>query len=318
MAVISLNRKGYFFSLTVIIALLLVSVYFASFSNPGQSREAFVSSHRINEVNRFLSALEDDASTGISVASLRTILVFEEHVEDTNSFISPYNRFDEIASELLLNGTFDGEEHSLVNESNMNVWVDNIERLGYLGVDLEFEEMNAGLYQDDPWHVKAFFEYRVIARDEFTSSKWNKSVRVEASHPIARFADPVYIVGSRGSYSQNFRKHESPVFPGDLAVHVNEKYYISTSDAPSFLQRFTGMDETSEFGVESLVNIPALSEVGYLREGRSIVDTVYFSTDDHLTCSASQAHPGHGIPEWVILDHQNALKYGVECPENDD
>jgi hypothetical protein len=321
MAVNRLNKKGYFFSLTVMIALLLVSVYFAAFSNPGQTRESAVSSHRISEVNRFLVAIEEDAKTAIHVASLRTILVFEEYIQENSAYIDPAQfgagNIEVLAQDLLLRGELGGESPDLIIGSNMGVWAENIMEFGYLGVNLEFSDVSAGLYQEDPWHVKAFYEFRLVAFDAFTNSTWDKPVRVEATHPIMRFLDPIYFVESRGTYYQNYRRHDiEPDFPLDLGFHVQEKYYINAVNAPSFLQRFTGMNGVSIYGLESLVNVPALSEVGYFREG-SIVDRIYFSSSNPPSCNARQVTGIDSIPSWVVLDHANAPKYGVNCPVSD-
>ncbi len=316
MAINRLNKKGYFFSLMVIMALLIVSVYFAAFTNPGQSRDASVSSLRINEINRFLTALEEDAKTGISVASLRTLLAFEERVQSSSSFISPdeygASTLNELAMELMINGTLGGVDHPLVEDSNMGIWAKNMEEFGYLDVDLDFTNLRAGLYQDDPWHVKAFFEFNIFARDNFTDSTWNKPVRVEAVHNITKFEDPVYTVGTLGSYRQSFKMPIPNVnFPDDLAAHVSGKNYINSMDAPSFLNRIVGDMSASEFGVESLVYVPDLP-AAYQRE-KSMVDRIYFSTNNPQWCNANQQQDVTA-PEWVIIDADNAPTYGFGCP----
>ena len=291
------NRKGYFFSLTVIILLLLSALYFSVMTSPGHSREAAVASQRINEVDRFIRAMERDASTGVNVASFRAILAMHNYTRDNGYFSQ--DGFDDVVSGLILEGYLYGVMPSVMEESHMVEWMDRyVQTASMLGLELEFSDYDAGLYQEEPWIVKAFFSANITVTDDFTSSTWNKRMHAVSSHNITKFFDPLYTVETDNRFEQRIR-----VSPDPEGLHLG--FYVANNDAPGFLERFTGLQEG--FGIESLVDVPELASVGVVRSGRPTNDWLFFSNTPFVECQVQ------GEPSWFIIDSDTQGLYGVTC-----
>ena len=92
--------------------------------------------------------------------------------------------------------------------------------------------------------------------------------------------------------SHYFRRKHKHNF---LLNHTLSSYYRSHTDAPSFLNRLQGNLSASQYGIESLVNLQKLSSQGVPTQQKTVVDYIYFSTQN-------PAHNGvSGMPSWFRL-----------------
>ncbi len=299
------SRKGYFFSLTVILLLLLVSAYFSSMSSPGNSERTLVASQRINEVNQFLSSVKRDAQTALSVASYRAFLSVDRDILRVDGYV--HDDFDDIFEELVINGTLHGNNVSLMNYSSINEWVRKMTSVAdQLIIRINFSDLEVVAFQESPWYVSVSLFGTVNVSDDFTDSSWSEPLLIVTAFPINDFFDPVYSVGSDQRYFQRF-KRSNYTFSDELMLHIFNHTYIASNFSPGFLQRIQGnFSGPNLYGVESLVDVPALDAVGVVFNA-SIIDWQYFEKDNDSLCHAE------GFPFWVVVDESQNSTYNVSC-----
>lgn len=299
------SKKGYFFSLTVILLLLLVSSYFSSMSTPENSKKSLVESQRIYEVNRFISSVERDAQTALTVASYRAFLAVDREIIRKSGYVT--SDFDSIFEELVVNGSFKGDNVSLMNISSINEWVKKVSLVAnQLVININFSEFKINVFQEDPWFVSISLLAVMNVSDDFTKSSWSKPLIVVTTIPINNFFDPVYSVGSNQRYFQRFRK-SNQTFSEGLMKHIFNHSYIASNFSPSFLQRIQGnFSGPDYYGVESLVDVPLLETVDLIYNA-SIIDWQYFEEQNDSLCHAN------GFPLWIVIDAAQNITYNVSC-----
>ena len=301
----ALNRKGYFFTLTVLLLIVLVSFSLVALRDPGFSRDADVKNTRIVEIGRFIDAIEHDAQTALGIAAFRAFLALDEEMRLTNSYIP---NLDLYLEELILNGTLNKESVELLEISSMGEWLTKTTRLAdYLGVSLLLENQSIHAYQKDPWFVLVDYSARLIVTDTFTNARWNQSILITSELPITHFFDPLYTIETDQRYTQKINRLDSS-FPGDLLNHIDQKGYIASNSSPSFIQRIQGNLTLPDdwLGIESLVNPQELAAVG-ITKNTTLIDWFYFTDHPSPHCQVA------GLPSWLLIDTQHDWLYGVTC-----
>ena len=280
-----INKKGYFFSLTVLLILVLVYVYFSSHRDSGFSRQSLVVEQRLQEINRVVNLVEKDAETGLRIALFRTILDLDSYVGDYGA-IDP-STFPDIVKELLLNGSIDESSMTFSDNNSLSDWEGSIVSLfGSMGLSASFSGSTASLSQNSHWDIVAHYGSNLFVNDPFSKSNWSKNIDVRASLPITRFYDPLFSI--HATAKRNITK-----FPYDsedisnLNIIIDRGFYVESNLSPSFLQRFQNLDnfEQGEFigvGIESLIDLSA----GYISPSqRPIIDWLFF-TDKGSPCQS--------------------------------
>ena len=91
----------------------------------------------------------------------------------------------------------------------------------------------------------------------------------------------------------------------NLQKHVDNSLYINSSLAPSFLDRLQGKLSANANGIESLVNLQKLSNQGLSISSKSVVDYIYFSSNNPSSYNIN------GMYNWFRLDNDHLDIYKV-------
>ena len=272
------NKKGYFFSLTVIIILGLVYVYFSSQSDPGFSKQSQITEQRLQEINRLLTLIEQDSQIGLRVATFRTIMTLDREVSDGSDPIFSEN-FDVIVQELILTGNMNGQVQELTENQSMQDWENNTKKLlKNMGAEAEFTDSRARVTQETPWQMKATYNTTIQVQDIFTMSNWTKRIITTIYIDITDFYDPLYSIGT-DSKRKILRKPDN-VDISELQELIIQGYFVESNNSPSFLQRFQEPNEHKfeGVGIESLIDTAASAT---LDAGLPIIDSIYFEYNDY-------------------------------------
>jgi hypothetical protein len=294
------NKKGYFFTLTVILILALVYLFFASHRDPGYSRQAQVSEQRLQEVNRIITLIEKDAETGLRIAAFRTIMALDANI--TQSGPIDNSKFDVIINELLIYGKINEHEQSYMKNHSIIDWEDKAKlMLQNLNLEAEFSGTTSSLTQTSPWTIIARYETTLNITDRFTKSNWNKTLNVTSRLPIEDFYDPLFSIHT-GTKRKINKKPEGESI-SNLQGIINNEYYVASNNSPGFLQRFQTKSNNHIYvniGIESLID--KTSPFIELKQ-RPIIDSLYFSQESYESC--------------IVQGHLLAIgyndTYGVDC-----
>jgi len=334
-----LNKKGIFFTFAAIALSVIILLSFNTYNEYRLFDKMGVIEIRINTMNNFIKDLENDMDKAIFIIGFRSLLSIEEYMMDNDDFL------DNLGT--TLNGAFD-EAFRLgtINSVNMmlmedNTFVDWIERIDNISnktdMTLDFVINSVSISQSNPWIVDVTVNLDINVNDKKSTASWvidNKdyTTKINITSEIGdnhRFVDPLYLIFNDGLANNSIRQTTVPDFSsisnlqehvdGRIPLGVSGSYYITNSDAPSYLNRFEEgtIFTASANGIESLVDVETVSGLGLGHpSGKTAVDHLYFdSTSSTLNCNID----GMGIPyDWFLLDytgpnHKDGSYGGFDC-----
>jgi len=299
-----LGKKAVFFTF---IAVMLLSVLILSM-NINQTyrlRESiFVTESRIGAMDRFIDDIEDDISRGVYISGFRALVGIEDHITVEGDYITNINpNF----YELFINGTLDGANSSIMLNNTFKDWMEKMKsEAEKTDIILNFTLNSVNISQNNPWTILVDTEVYIDITDERNTSHWSKLENVLTNIEIDGFEDPFYRIETNGVYSSRIEKSNYSYFVSgtditNLLDHVSHGYYVAFPGAPSYLMRLQGNFSSSEYGIESLVEVDNLPSE--YQHGGSIVDYYYFGNDD------PSAYHVSGAPTWFRIDNQTNM-YG--------
>ena len=303
--VLEKNKQGAIFTL---LAITMLSLFFLGFSMFAlvQNREAI--NDRVGSLNNFVFSVEEDLPRQLYISGFRTIFLFEKRILETGSYITNFNS---TFKESFYNGSIYGESQELMLGATFSEIIDNINlKADKINANVSLSNPFIEVFQKDPWNIKVILKVDMKVEDKSGLASWNKTKEIIAYIPIQGFEDPLYIVNGNGLVSNKINKtiYQDFVSGADvsnLINHLENSYYINSSDAPSFIDRLEGKTSANPNGIESLVYLPKLSAQGVSVEDKSVVDHIYFSSDN------PEGHSVTGMPFWFKIDDAHVGVYGV-------
>ncbi len=300
-----LNKKGFLFTG---IAILLLSLFLASYTFYEDVQERKSIKKRIETMNSFLFSIEEDLERQLYVAGFRSIFIMEKEIIETGSYVDNINARTE---ELFFNGTYNNNYQEIMEgvtfsdiENSINLKAQKISS------SINLSNPKISISQSDPWNVRFSLNLSLLFQDKAGLASWNKTLEIVSFVPVEGFEDPLYTIKTNGLVISNITKSNFSQFASgndvsNLSVHSTNMYYISHNDAPSFLDKLEGNLAADSNGIESLVNLQKLSQQGLSISTKSVVDYIYFSSNNPAYSSIN------GMPSWFKLDSSHLSVYNV-------
>ncbi|MBW2974549.1 hypothetical protein KY366_02425 [Candidatus Woesearchaeota archaeon] len=308
-----MNKKGMFFTLMTT-AFLIIFVFI--FMVPGYRRfgERMVAIEmRVESMNDFIKDLKRDTSRGLYISSFRALMALEGHIIQEGEFLDD---IEKSFREAVLNGTINNTNSTLMLFSTFPDWIENIQgKAEKFNIQANITLHDVYISQDDPWNIKVSGNLTFSIRDITNLASWDMNETINASISIIGFEDPLYIVYTYGRTTNLINKTpflgNYTYVSGDgwnvsrLLKEVDESYYKPNTNAPDFLMRFENDLGASPNGIESLVNLKKLSDLGLeIDIGNSIVDYCYWDGVDG-------PYRVNFTPSWFMLDNAHRAGYNV-------
>ena len=299
------KKHGIFFTLmsAFLLAILIFTVAITTRQEKQDSTKA-----RILSLNSFVKSIEADMDRGLYITSFRAVLAMEQYITQKGAYIGNSKK---AFAEALLNGTVEGTNMSIMENSTMADWIKSIQlKSGEADLDVAININSVTISQADAWNLKISMNATLQANDRKKVASWNREETVETSLSVIGLEDPVYLIGTSGKLPNviALTQYEGNYVAGsdttNLIAHTNGSFY-SNASAPSFLMRLEGNLSASPFGMESLVNVPNLQVQGISPISKSVVDYIYLSN------ISVTSHRVNNTPSWFYMDDGNAAKYQV-------
>jgi len=296
----------------MILAMILISFFLVSFNLFSHIKDRKSIQRRVDTMNSFVFAVEEDMERRVFISGFRAIFLFEDYITQTGL---PITNLDSSFEEIFYNGTLYGEQKILMQEARFDDIEDLLrEKANKIGANLSMSNPEINITQEDPWNVKVSLETDFLLEDEGELVSWNKTLIAIALIPIENFGDPLYYINTNSLVFGNISKTPFTDFVegGDvsnLLAHLEGNYYLASPDGPSFLDRLKGINAPNVNGIESLVNLDELVSRGISVEEKSIIDYEYFSANNPAFCSIQES----GMPSWFRLNTERVGDYEVGC-----
>jgi hypothetical protein len=305
----AINKKGIFFTFAAIALSVVIILSFNVYKTYEMNEEAKVIGVRINTMNNFIKDVEQDLEKGLYIASFRAFLSMDQYIASNGTFIDD---IEDSFRELVLEGTLNNYELSLMKGSTFTDWVNKIEiEADKVDILVNFTILDVSIIQDDPWNISANANVDITVEDKKGTSSWKRSKEITTKISIENFEDPLYTIKSSGRVTNSIVKSPITDFVdgedvSNLLTHLNNSYYIESDSAPNFLMRLQGDLSNSTTGIESLVNLAEFRDQGLSIKSRSAVDYIYFGTQSTVNYRIE------GTPSWFKLDSAHLEVYEVE------
>ncbi len=300
------NKKAVLFTIISII-LLSVVIYGLTIETETRLKEKRLPVEaRVNSVDNFIGDLERDISRGLYIASFRALLGLQQQMTETGEFVTNLNSTFE---ELVMNGTMDGDYVDVIDDAEMNEWIERIgEKAEELLIDLEYEILNIRVMHETPWRIVIEIDVMLNITDTKGTAEWQRNSTIISNIDITDFEDPLYLVNSNGGIIKTIQRANVTDFVvGDdgmsnLINHMSNTLFIASNISPSYLYRIEGRLDPSPYGIESLVNLQEFESLeGYgivIKDECSIVDFVYFND----SCEDTTSYLINNTYSWFKLD----------------
>ncbi len=296
-----------FLAILIISILILSTNFFSVVSDRVRVQK------RVETLNSFVSAVEEDLQRKVYISGFRTVFIFESYILEHGDYISEAN-LD--LQEVFFNGTLYGVQQNVTAGAKFSdIIADLNSKASKVNAIVSLTNPRINVSQIDPWNLRFVLNADLSIADIGNLVSWNKSISIVSFVPLDGFADPVYTINTNSLVLNNITKTPYSIFvnggnTANLSNHLENSYYINSSTAPSFIDRLEGNYIASENCIESLVNLDELTAQGFATENRSVIDYIYFSTANYPLCEDIQES---GLPSWFKLDNNHLNIYQVTC-----
>jgi hypothetical protein len=317
-----LSKKGFTYLLvTSFFVVVLLTVFFTTSRYSYQDQES-LQQVRIRAMNDFIKSLDIDIHRATYISAFRAMLALEDHVTSTGQYLSNINSS---FRETFFYGTINGTESAIMDNSTFNDYLLKVQALAQsTGITLNMNVTNIRMIQSSPWAIDIYMLINITAADNKNTAAWNINREYMTRVPIDSLRDPLYSKNSFNRVPNTVRKLNSDTLINgtnttNLIIHIEESYYLESSNAPNFIMRFEGNTNPDVNGIESIVDIRALSDQEIpIYEDRVKIDYIYFndlSTDKICDVENIPSDDYFVIPSNRIGLYQiGGLNYSTTCP----
>lgn len=311
-----MNKKGVFFIFIALFITILLIAVVTTRQTYRYSEKSEVIRTRVETMNSFIDDFDKDFERAIYIGGYRALLSVYSHMRDINSYVDD---FDSVFSELLLNGTINNTQSSLMQEgvegASITSWLSRVnEEANELNVDVTIDINRIYVTQENPWSIDINVDSDVLIEDIRGMASWEYNKIYTRKISIVGFEDPIYIINTEDKITNLINITPNLDFVNDadndttiLTSHLMNSFYVASNLSPSFLMRFVGNLSSSENGIESMVDLEYLNSQSLPIYDRSLIDYIYFgnsSTNDY--CNVT------GMPSWFRIDDDHIDFYEVD------
>jgi Flp pilus assembly protein TadG len=304
----AIDKRAQIFTL---ISIVLLSLVFLSFEIYTFIQEKNSVQTRVDTMNSFLRSIETNLERQLYIVGFRIIFLAETQITTSGAYIDVDSFFDDA----FFNGIVDGDTN---NTLLIGVTYDDLieslnDKASKINVNITLSNTVINISQTDPWHVRFDMVSDFVMVDNQGLANWSKQQIYTAFIPVSGFEDPLYTINSNALVS---RKINQTPFEGNytdgadvtnIFSHVANGYYSANSNAPSFLNRLEGNLSADLNGIESFVDVAEFSTQGITTKTKTLIDYIYFSSDDPTDYSVP------GMQAWFLIDDEtdHLEKYNV-------
>ncbi len=297
-----MNKKAFVFTITSIIFLTVLMFSMKITHSYSLRDRSLVIGERVRSIDYFISDLEQDIRRGAFIAGFRALLGLQQHITAQGAFL---NDTQAAFKEVFINGTIEDEPLSIMNETELVVWIDRMQQeADKLGIIFDYRIDGVRIFHANPWVVTIQLNISMNVTDRQGTATWERTSVIYSLVNITDFEDPLYTVYTGGRVANSIRKTNISDFTDgtdtdNLMYHIDNDLYISSPSAPSYIDRLSGELNASPSGIESIVNLNRFESVQLPLKNKTCVDYIYFSDLE------PQSWLINGTYNWLRLDNES-------------
>jgi hypothetical protein len=272
------NRKGYVFSLLVIV---IIGVLIAS-ATYREELSQMSDAGQLLGADAYVRQLERDVPRVLFISGYRGLLGLEEHVSTTGEFLTD---LPAAFREVVQNGTVEGQPYQVMDEATLEAFQERIAQTALaLGLSVRMNLTEVTLEHTGPFTLLVNSTLTINATTLRGDARWDFTSSAESEFSISQLKDPLYAVSTLGRVPAVITpvNQTAPYITSGndttaLQVIFNKTQYVPDTNGPSLLMRFTGDLGPSPYGIASLLDTKELDVQGIgVDQVASVVDYEYF------------------------------------------
>lgn len=324
MKLTKMSKKGYSYLLVASIIIAIVLIVFLTSQRYKFQDKQEITEIRIKTINDFIKGFNDDIQRSTYISSFRTFLALEDQISQSGTY---FNSTKEVFKETFYNGTINGVEKDILNGSSFEDYISKVNILSNnMGINTTIRVLDINIKHSDPWHLQVDIDTEISVDDVNGIASWNFNKTFITQVPIYDLRDPLYAVNTNNRVPNTVVRTPNTTLvnsinndTANLVAHIEESYYIESTDAPNFLMRFENNMSPDIYGIESIVNIEDLSDQDIdVYADRVKIDYIYFNnlaTDkicniDNIPASKYLVLPSNRETLYQV----DGLSYSTSCP----
>lgn len=195
------SRKGFAYTTFALLsATLLISLTFTQVYKPASIQTA--NAERIGQASFFMNSIFSDMDRSLSIATRRSFTGANNYVVTEGE---PLSSPKDNVSEVLVNGTLDGEELDSVGNASLSEWASRVSKIGERsGYRLNIVVRNYS-FESRAFGIDSSFKVFARLKDPTTLAAFNRTRSAQASASIEGLEDPMITLRSKGRYVTNIQ-----------------------------------------------------------------------------------------------------------------
>lgn len=199
------GAKGFIYTLFVMAVLLSLSLFILvqeDHTGAGTIAEKI----RGDEVGFFVRGAQDDVGRGVLISGRKALVSI---VSDEVNLGRGFPDANESILELMINGTFGGENSTIMENSTILAWEESIRQIGRgRNIDINISTKNIRI-SPSAFEVLAAGNTTLTAYDPLTRIRYNRTFFLQQAVSIEGLEDPYVTVKSLGAVKNTVKKCDS-------------------------------------------------------------------------------------------------------------
>lgn len=191
-----MNRKGFAYTTFALLsATILMSIVFGQVYQPESIQTA--NSERIGEASFFLDSVFSDMERSLNIASRRSMTGASNYVVTEGESLEDAEKN---VSEILVNGTLDGDEIDSVGNASLLEWEGRVSDIaGRSGYRLNISVTNYS-FTTSGFQGESYFQVSARLFDPTTLASFNRTESTTTGFSMEGLEDPLITLRSKGRY----------------------------------------------------------------------------------------------------------------------
>ena len=199
------KSKGIAFGLLlVVLSLSLISLAILQKEVYRKSIQKFYIENMINDMNNLLESVTMDLDKAIDITTKRAIAVADSQVITTGN---PLTNADQNIEELILLGSINGVEQSLMENATLTNWISRMNSLGKeKGYEIKINISRFEIKPYDSFNLLAESEVWINITNEEIETSISRRYNISKAISIENFEDPIYALNTNSRASKIVKK----------------------------------------------------------------------------------------------------------------
>ena len=299
------QKRAVFFT---ILALVFVQVFLLSYhlQEPSSINDIQHVRSRVDMLNQFIDNMEDDAQRALFISGSRAMVSLNNYVINRKDPVNVSQRYPSV----IYSGTVRNDTiHPLMENQTLRLWEQRLQLLAdRWGVDLDAAVENFTIGHSTPWRLRTAMDLNYNITDARSNTRFTRHTRIRTSFVLEEWFDPLYSLHVAGS-QPIIQTRYNTVNSSSLLHIMNNRTFMASPEAPSFLMRMNNNTGRSPYGIERPLNLTTLGLNN--PENRSCMDYQFWNA------SYSGAHWVQNVSTQTgfdfRLDTAHCSIYNVTC-----